>query len=291
MPVPIYNTASLTFEFGSQKKSASSNIAMTTLQEALSITKSSLGEAYTENGEITFMISVTNNYTESVKNIKITDNLGSYSLNSNLCDKLFTPLTYIGPSFLYLGGTLFSNIEPKVLQDKITFTVPTIPAKSNALIIYKTYVNEFAPLVTGSTITSTATLSSKILTHSLNASVSITVKDQADVRIIKNMSPNPVLPGEKITYSFSLYNYGNTEAKNVVLNDTFIPSPEVISVYLNSSEILPDDFSYINGTLTIPSYDSKLDISVPPATFEQDSVTGTISPTPGIVSIIVKGQI
>ena len=291
MPVPIYNTASLTFEFGSQKKSASSNIAMTTLQEALSITKSSLGEAYTENGEITFMISVTNNYTESVKNIKITDNLGSYSLNSNLCDKLFTPLTYIGPSFLYLGGTLFSNIEPKVLQDKITFIVPTIPAKSNALIIYKTYVNEFAPLVTGSIITSTATLSSKILTHSLNASVSITVKDQADVRIIKNMSPNPVLPGEKITYSFSLYNYGNTEAKNVVLNDTFIPSPEVISVYLKSSEILTDDFSYINGTITIPSYDSKLDISVPPATFEQDSVTGTISPTPGIVSIIVKGQI
>jgi len=143
----------------------------------------------------------------------------------------------------------------------------------------------------GSKITNTATLYSKILTHSLDASASVTVKDQADVQIIKNMSPNPVLPGEKITYSFSLYNYGNTEAKNVVLNDTFVPSPEAISVYLNSKELITEDFSYINGTLTVPSYDSKLNISVPAATFNQDNVTGSISVTPGIISILVKGQI
>jgi len=113
----------------------------------------------------------------------------------------------------------------------------------------------------------------------------------ADIKIIKNMSPNPVLAGETITYSFSLYNYGNTEAKNVTLNDTFTPAPGSINVYLDSQEISPTDFSYSSGTLTLPTYNSGISVTIPAANFIQDTVTGLIAIEPGMISITATGQI
>ena len=39
------------------------------------------------------------------------------------------------------------------------------------------------------------------------------------------MSPNPIADGDTITYTFTIHNYGNTPATDVVLTDRFDPEP------------------------------------------------------------------
>lgn len=291
MPTQIYNTASLSFECGTQKGFVSSNIAVTTMQEAVSVSKTSLSESYFQSSEIPFIIEITNNGFEEIKNLTVQDNLGSYTLKQSICGSKFTPLTYIGPSLLYIAGKFSSNLTPTTLQNKIEFKIESIPAKSTALIIYKTTTNEFSPLALDSEITNTVTVTSENLSNIKEASSTVKVKNSADIKIIKNMSPNPVLAGEKITYSFSLYNYGNTEATNVVLTDTLSPFPSNISVKLDSNDLQTTHFSYIDGNLTIPSANSDLSISIPAAKFIQNNITGLISVKPGITTITVSGQI
>lgn len=261
------------------------------MQDLLTVSKISLGESYSQNSEITFVISINNNNNSVIKNIKIQDDMGTYCLGQDICDASFAPLTYIGPSILYIGGAFSANIEPKISNGKILFEISNIPSRSNALIIYKTAANNFAPLSSGSRIISTISISADEISKTITDSSTLNVIDEADIRIIKNMNPNPVLTGEKITYNFSLYNYGNTEATNVVLNDTFTPAPDTVNVYLNSQELSILDFSYTNSALTIPSYNSNVSISIPAANFIQDNVTGLISIEPGTTSIIVTGQI
>lgn len=295
-----YNTASLTFEYGSQQQKgfAMSNTTINTFEEIINISKISLEENYDENSEIIFVITVNNNSTETIKNLKITDNLGTYNFsNNNLYNKKLTPINYTGPSFLYISGNFYSKINPVIYSDKLIFNIQNIPAKSNINIIYKSHITEYAPLDLNSKITSITELDSDILTQNINntknisCSNNIFTKEHADLSIVKNTSPNIITPGEKITYNFILYNHGNIEAQNVILSDKFVPAPENIKIYINSNQVNKNNFSYINGTLTVPGFNSDLNITVPPAVFSQDSTTGSIITEPGVVYISVTGQI
>ena len=69
MPNEIYSTASLSFEYGSQKGFVSSNILSTTIEETLAVSHRSLGESYSQNNEITFIIQINNNSKEEIKDI------------------------------------------------------------------------------------------------------------------------------------------------------------------------------------------------------------------------------
>lgn len=291
MPTQIYNTASLTFEYGSQKGFVSSNIATTTVQESITISKTSLGDSYSQNSEITFIITINNNNNEEIQNVFITDDLGTYSSKNNIYENLFTPLTYKGPSFLYIAGNFIDDITPILSKNKIEYKITNIPAKSTATIIYKASVNKFAPLTSNSQIVSSIKASALNINNIPKASCVITVRDEADIKIIKNMNPNPVLSGEEITYNFFLYNYGNTPATNITLNDTFSPAPSNISVKLNTDEVSSSDFSYKNNTLIFPSSGASLTITIPAANFIQDNVTGIVSVQPGIVNITAIGKI
>ena len=71
MPTQIYNTASLSFECGTQKGFVSSNIAVTTMQEAVSVSKTSLSDSYFQSSEIPFIIEITNNGFEEIKNLTV----------------------------------------------------------------------------------------------------------------------------------------------------------------------------------------------------------------------------
>lgn len=291
MPNQISNTASLTFEYGSQIGYASSNTAITTLRETISISKTSLGSSYYIDDSIFYTITVSNNSCCEISNVKITDDLGSYIPDGSISTPYFTPLTYTGPANLYIGGTFYSEIEPKVYTDRIVFIIPSIPAKSNALITYKVTINNRALLAQNSEITNTATLTLNDISDPITASNTLTVAETAQVKIIKHMCPDPITRGEIITYSFSLYNYGNTEAVNVVFSDTFNPAPANINVAVNSENIYSSDYSYINGTLTIPAYSSAFTLSIPAAQFSQNPVTGIVSIIPGVTVITVTGQI
>ncbi len=291
MPNKISNTASLTFEYGSQTGYASSNTAITTLWETVSMSKTSLGTSYSLDESIFYTISINNNNSLEATNLIISDNLGTYTPDDSVSSPAFTPLTYEEPANLYVGGMFLSTIEPEIYSSKIVFKISSIPAKSNALITYRARVNDRALLTSGSQITNTATLNSGSTVDPITASNTLTVEETADVKLIKHMCPDPIMRGEAITYNFCLYNYGNTEATNVVFNDTFYPAPSIITVSIDSEDLYSSEYSYVNGTLTIPSYGSGASVSIPPANFSQNPITGIVSVNPGTTIITVKGQI
>lgn len=287
-----YNTASLTYEYGSSLKKgfASSNIAVTTLKESVTASASTLGKTYFQNSEIIFIVQIDNNNAEEIKNIKVVNDLGKYCLGKSICDSFFSPLTFVDSALLYICGKFSNTIKPENYIEDLVFDIEAIPEKSSALLLFKTKTNEFSNLTSNSEISNKITVSTPNLKNSIECVCNIKVRDEADIKIIKNMSPNPAFPGEKINYSFSLYNYGNIPATNVVLNDIFEPSLNIKSVFLNSKQVSSTDYLYSNGNFIFPSQDSKLTFSISEADFIQDSINGLFSIKPGIVTVDIIGQ-
>lgn len=291
MPTQISNFASLTFEYGSSKEEVLSNTAFATLQDSVNIDLSSVENSYSSNDTITYILSIINNSSRCIKNIKVSNDLASYTINSGISQKTITPLSYEGTAKLYIGGKFFSDIEAEVLSDKIIFNLEEIPALSNALIFYSTRVNKNAELSTGSSLKSTSSLTYDGMINNIESSDTIYVKEKADVTLIKYMYPNSITSGEIITYNFILYNYGNIEAKNVAFSDTFSPAPLNLNVSVNSDALSSKNYSYINGEIKIPSYGSDFSLSIPPANFIQDENNGAITTKPGSTIITITAKI
>lgn len=284
------NAASLSFEYGHQKGFTLSNTANASVQEAITVNKYVLTGSYFLNKEIFYCVSIANNKPTAIKSLKINENLGAYS-NSVSSDTKFIPLDYSGPSFLYINGEFDSQIIPETYSDKIIFKINNFPAYSNILLIYSAKVNNKAPLAKKSSIINTSNITSGEILKPIICSKEVSADEKADIDIVKYMYPNPAMPGELITYNFTVYNYGNIEATNIKLNDVLLPAPNNINVSVNSKNLSRKDYSYISGTLNIPSYDSDFSISIPPAQFLQDSTTGIFSTNPGVINIVVSGKI
>lgn len=291
MPTQISNFASLTFEYGSNKEEVLSNTAFATLQDSVNMSLSSVENSYSLNDTITYVLSIINNGNRNIKNIKISSDLASYTINSGIAEKIITPLSYTGVSKLYIGGKFFSDIEAEVLSDKIIFSVEEIPALSNVLIFYSTTVNKNADLSTGSFLKNTSSLTYDGMINNIESSDTIYVREKADVTLIKYMYPNSITSGEIITYNFILYNYGNIEAKNVSFSDTFSPAPLNLNVSVNSDALSSKNYSYINGEIKIPCYGSDFSLSIPPAKFIQDTNNGAITTKPGSTIITITAKI
>ncbi len=291
MPTQISNFASLTFEYGSNKEEVLSNTAFATLQDSVNMSLSSVENSYSLNDTITYVLSIINNGNRNIKNIKISSDLASYTINSGIAEKIITPLSYTGVSKLYIGGKFFSDIEAEVLSDKIIFSVEEIPALSNVLIFYSTTVNKNAYLNTGSFLKNTSSLTYDGMINNIESSDTIYVREKADVTLIKYMYPNSITSGEIITYNFILYNYGNIEAKNVSFSDTFSPAPLNLNVSVNSDALSSKNYSYINGEIKIPCYGSDFSLSIPPAKFIQDTNNGAITTKPGSTIITITAKI
>ncbi len=287
----ISNTATLTFEYGEQSGVAVSNVATMTLRETVTVTKSCIENFYYRGDSLTYVITVSNNNNFEITNLSITDNLGAYTPDGVLENTLYIPLSCNGPAHLYVNGVFKSELTAQLNCDGALFSVASIPAGSAANIIYKVSVNDKALLEKGSTLTNTASLIFDSITVPITTSHTISVRETADVKIVKNMSPEFVVRGEEVAYNFSLYNYGNTEAVNVILTDAFSPSPVIARVSVNAQDLLFTDYSYMSGTLTIPAYGSEFTLTIPPATFAQDSLTGSVNIAPGHATVSVIGKI
>lgn len=265
-----------------------SNIAEISVESAVGFTKTSLGSTYGDNSILTYILTVTNSSGNVINGSTITDNLGTYVFGSTE----LTPLEYVAPAVLLINGQDVSvqlGVDASVLGN-LTFTIPTIPAGATANIIYKAQVNDFAPLAVNSTITNTSTFESNSECADSTASSTVSVANAANIQIIKQMCPNPVICGDTITYTIRIYNYGNTAAENVILTDDFTPAPDNITVSRDGILLLGTDYTYIAGTLTVPSA-SGTAVTVPPATFTQDPVTGLITITPSVVEYTITGTI
>ncbi len=290
MATIITNQATLNYTFtgGTGTTTALSNVASAVLNGQISIEKAVLSEAYRVGQDLTFIISVANNGDTASNNITVTDNLGTYTVDATQ----YTPLTFVGPARLLINGASSGTVTPTVGTNDITFELPSIPAGGNAQIIYVARPNQFANGVSGSSITNTATADCNCpCTELITDTATLAADDYAEVDVLKSITPNPVVCGEDVTFTFELINRGNLDATGVVLTDTFDPAITDITVRVNGAVVAPENYTYVGGVLTLPATGSGYTLTVPAATFTQNPDTGVVTVTPGDVQITVTGTI
>jgi len=288
MATIITNQATLNYRYGDELSVTTvSNIASATLNGSLDINKTSLNDGYRFDEVLTYVINL-NNTGAAISNITVTDDLGTYQFNGNS----YTPLTYTGTAQLFVNGVLSGGLTVNTVGNNLVFSIDSLPANSDAQIIYQVRVNGFADIECGSVITNTATTQCNCLCNILSeSSNSLVAECYADVRIFKSICPNPIICGEEVSYIIDIYNYGNIDAEDVVLTDTFNPILTDISVYANGVLIPQGEYSYINGVLTFPAPGSDYELIVPAATFTRNMQTGEYMINPGHLQITVSGNI
>ena len=284
----IENFATVSYTSGGISETKVSNLAEIGLESAISFTKSTLGETYGEDDVITYILSMTNTSASTITNVSITDDLGTFIFGT----LELSPLTYAPPALLLIDG---QDVSAQLTVDTSTagslvFSFPALPAGATANIVYRAAVNEYAPLDVDASVTNTATLTSDSDCADGTATATITAVSAANVSVFKQMSPNPVICGDTVTYTIRIYNYGNIAAENVVLTDTFNPAPENITVSRDGVLLIGTDYTYVNGTLTVPST-AQSPVTVPAATFIRDVTTGIVNVTPGMIEYTITGTI
>lgn len=283
----IENFATVTYTSLGVRETQVSNIAEIELDSSFDFSKTALGETYSENSPVTYVLSVTNNASSAISNIVITDDLGTFEYDSTE----LTPLSFNQPALLLINGQDFTaqlNTDTSV-ESSVKFSFPTLAAGATANIIYTATPNQFAPLSCGSTITNTAEVISDTACANGTADATVSILCGADVEVVKSMCPNPIICGETVTYTIRIYNYGNISAENVQLTDTFTPAPTNISVYRNGVSLPATSYDYTDGTLVVPAGDADLD-TVPAATFTRNE-SGEVIVTPGVVEYVITGTI
>lgn len=284
----IENFATVSYTSGGVSETKISNLAEIGLESAVTLSKNALGEVYGENSVVTYIITVSNTSQSTVNNLVITDDLGSFVFGTFEV----TPLTYNEPSLLLINGQDSSaqlNVD-SASANQVVFSFPTLAAGATANIIYKASTNDYAPLSLGSTIVNTVTLESSSDCAEGSASETISVSEGANVSVFKQMSPNPVVCGDTVTYTVRIYNYGNIPAENVTLTDNFDPAPTNITVSRDGVLLEGTAYSYVNGTLSVPAGGGE-NVTVPAATFTNDPQTGAVIVTPGLVEYVITGTI
>jgi len=267
-----------------------SNVTTGEITEVLSATKTAVINNYTQNDTITYIISIVNSGNIPFTNVTVTDNLGSYSFGT----QTLTPLTYTENSVRYYTDGILKAVPTVSATDKeLVISNITVPDNGNAIIIYETTVNRFAPPDADGSITNTAVITATGLTSPLSATSTVNAEDTAVLTISKTVTPNIVAENGVLTYTFIIQNTGNEEAaadSNVVVTDIFNPVLNNLTVMFNDTIWTQGvNYTYTPATGLFETVAGQ--ITVPAATFTQDTTTGEYVVTPGVVTLTVSGNI
>ena len=281
----FYNKATLTYNNGS----TDSNLVSGELTEVLSATKTALDSEYNLDCPNTYLISIVNTGNIAFSGLTVTDDLGQYTCSAGE----LTPLDYVGGSVKYfINGAL--QAAPTVKHTSpLTITGINVPANGNALIIYKAYANEYAPLGSDASITNNVTISGCTLSGDVTASETVDFANDYDLSITKTLSPETVTEDSQITYTFIIQNRGGaavTAGDNAAVTDTFNPILSNISVTLDGTPLAATT-GYTYNTSTGEFATVAGQITVPAATFSSDEDTGVWTTTPGVTVLKVIGTI
>ncbi len=282
MPQIITNQASIRYRYGETDATALSNIATASLAQPLRVDKSSLESVYRAGDELTYILTVTNGGTTALTNETLQDTLGTFTAGT----EQITPLAFVPDALLFIDGANNGVITPAITDNSITFTIPSLPGQSSALIVYKVTPTGFAPLAEDAQITNTVTASADGIAESVTDSLTVTADSYADVNIFKSMTTD----GDTITYTFDITNSGNAPAEDIILTDAFDPAPASITVSVNGTVFPATDYTYTGGVLTLPNTTGDA-LTLPPATITTDPVTGEVTLTPSSLTITVVGTL
>ncbi len=267
----------------------SSNIAYGEILEALAVTKIALEQSYTPGSAITYVVSLRNTGTTPITDLTITDNLGAYPASGGTV----YPLTLTdGDAALFVGGVRQENAVISA-GPPLTVTGITLPAGTDAVLVYQVRTNQFANPTTGGRINNTVTLTAPSLTAPITDTESVPVSTQPELTITKSISPAQVVDNDRVTYTFLIRNTGNQAVvltDNATIQDTFNPILTDLAVTFNGAAWAEGaQYSYDQDTglfATLPG-----NLSIPAATYTQDPVTGAYTVTPGIATLVVTGTI
>ena len=277
------NQATLSYRGGV----VSSNVVTGQIIEVLSATKNALVDNYGVGDTVTYVISIQNAGSTAVTGVSVTDDLGAYPFGT----LTLIPLTYVEGSLAYYVNGVLQPTPTVVGTPALTVSDITVPANGNVILAYEATVNEYAPLNEGGAITNTATVTGG--GESFEASETVTVENAPDLAIDKALSPATLTENGQITYTFTIRNFGNTDAvatDDLVVNDTFDPLLSNIAVTYNGVALAEGTGYTYNETTgqfaTVPSV-----ITVPAATYTQDPITGEVLVSPGVSVLTVTGTI
>ena len=266
-----------------------SNVVTGELQQAVSVAKYAVSDTYTQGEVLTYVISLVNSGTTPLTELTVTDDLGAYTQGT----EVRVPLDYVAGSLTYyLGGA--RQATPVVTDENpLTVTGISIPANSNAFLVYQARVNEFASPAQGGSVTNTVTVTGTALPAPITASETVTSDSEAFLTIGKSLNPTTVSEGDRLTYTFVIQNFGNTPVvatDDAVVTDTFDPILTDLTVTFNGAVWTEGtEYTYDETTgifATVPT-----NILVPAATFAQNPATGAWTVTPGVSTLTVVGTV
>ena len=269
-------------------RTTDSNIVTGTLTETLSVTKTALTNTYSAFGTETYVISLVNTGAVPYTGLTVTDDLGAYTDGTSI----YYPLSYREDSLQYYVNGILQVAPTVVSTEPLTISGINVPAGGNAILVYDTDLTGLAPLDAAGQIVNTATVTGAGLTTPVSDTETVNAVAEAELTITKALSPTVVPENGTITYTFTIQNFGNTDAvatDNVTVTDTFDPILNGITVtYQGTAWAEGVNYNYDPTTgvfTTVPSQ-----ITVPAATYTR-AETGEWIVNPGSVTLTVTGTI
>ncbi len=267
----------------------SSNIAYGELLEQLTATKVALEGSYTPDGAVTYVVSLRNTGSTPLTDVTITDNLGAYTAGGTTVYPLALTAT---DAAVFVGGV---RQDAAVVNPgpPLTVTGITIPAETDAVLVYQARATQFANPTSTGAITNTATITAPGLPNPIVATETVPAATGPELSITKSISPTQVVDNDRVTYSFVIRNSGNTAvalADNAVIEDVFNPILTDLVVSFNGVT-WTEGVQYTYEATTGRFATTAGQLAVPAATFTQDPVTGAYTVTPGIATLVVTGTI
>ena len=279
------NQATLTYN----GNTTNSNIAYGELLDVVEATKTSIEGTYAPGDLVTYAVTLRNTGIAPLTGLTVTDDLGGYTFGATT----LYPLTYeAGSVALFVGGT--PQAAPTVTPGPpLVFSGITIPAGSDAVLVYQARANAYANPAAGGTIVNTITVTGDGISTPITASETVSAVSEPALTISKSITPAQVVDNDRVTYTFVIQNSGSqpvVATDNAAINDLFDPILSALTVTFNGTPWTQGvQYNYNQSTgqfTTVPGQ-----ITVPAATYTQNPVTGEYSITPGISTLTVTGTI
>ena len=266
-----------------------SNIAYGEILDVLAATKTAVEGTYAPGQLVTYVVTLRNTSSGVLSHLTVTDDLGGYTFNGTT----IYPLTYeAGSAALFVDG--IPQAAPAVVPGPpLVVSGISIPAGSDAVLVYQARANDFADPAAGGTIVNTITATGDGINTPISATETVTAAIAPQLTISKSISPAQVVDNDRVTYTFVIQNTGNeavVATDNATITDVFDPILSALTVTFNGAvwtQGVQYNYNQATGVFTT----NPGQIVVPAATYTQDPVTGAYTAVPGTATLIVTGTI